>query len=74
MKKTSEQDSLERLHIELDLDCPTHIPVEKMIEIVFQASQKQGLDAHLALKHFRFTEEEIRDYFERIDKKPGVRS
>ena len=54
------------LHIELNEDYPTHIPVETMIEIVFKASRKAGEDSYLVLKHFQFTDEEIRDYFERI--------
>jgi hypothetical protein len=56
------------LPIELDQDYPTHIPVEKMIEIVFESSKKAGIDSYLALKHFEFTEEEIRDYLERLKK------
>jgi hypothetical protein len=57
------------LPIELNEDYPTHIPVETMIEIVFKASKKAGKDSYLVLKHFQFSDEEIREYFERIAKK-----
>lgn len=57
------------ISVELDRDCLTHIPVKKMIEIVFEASKKAGMDSYLVLKHFQFTEEEIRDYFERLRKR-----
>jgi hypothetical protein len=60
------------ISIELDRDCPTHIPVERMIEIVFEASKKEGMDSYLALKHFQFTEEEIRGYFERLGKRTEI--
>ena len=40
-----------------------------MIEIVFKASKKAGEDSYFVLKHFQFTDEEIRDYFERLGKK-----
>jgi len=56
---------LRELSIELDEDYPTHIPVGTMIEIVIKASEKAGEDSYLVLKHFQFTDEEIRDYFER---------
>ena len=60
---------LEGLPIELSEEYPTHIPVGTMIEIVFKASKKAGEDSYLVLKHFQFTDEEIRDYFERLGKK-----
>jgi len=60
---------LKELSIELNEDYPTHIPVGTMIEIVFKASKKAGKDSYLVLKHFQFTDEEIRDYFERLGKK-----
>jgi Tfp pilus assembly protein PilO len=60
------------ISIELDRDCPTHIPVETMIDIVFETSKKAGLDSYLVLKHFQFTEEEIRDYFERLGKRTEI--
>ncbi len=40
-----------------------------MIEIVFEASKKAGMDSYSVLKDFEFTEEEIKDYFERVDGK-----
>ena len=60
---------LKELSIELNEDYPTHIPVGTMIEIVFNASKKAGEDSYFVLKHFQFTDEEIRDYFERLGKK-----
>ena len=54
------------LPIKLTEDYPTHIPVETMIEIVFKASKKAGEDSYLVLKHFQFTDEEIRGCFERL--------
>jgi hypothetical protein len=56
-------------HIELAQNYPTHIPVEKMIELVFEASKKMGTDSYSVLKDFEFTEEEIKDYFERVGRK-----
>jgi len=49
--------------LEIEEDYPTHVPVNRMIEIVCAASEKIGIDRYLALKHFKFTEEEIRDHF-----------
>ena len=60
---------LKELPIEVNEDYPTHIPVETMIGIVFEASRKVGIDSYLVLKHFQFTEEEIRAYFERLGKR-----
>ena len=60
---------LKELSIELNEDYPTHIPVGTMIEIVIKASKKAGEDSYFVLKHFQFTDEEIRDYFERLGKK-----
>jgi hypothetical protein len=39
-----------------------------MIQIVFEASRKAGMDSVTVLRHFRFTEEEIGDFFERLRK------
>jgi hypothetical protein len=60
------------ISIEIDRDCPTHIQVERMIEIVFEASKKARMDSYLVLKHFQFTEEEIRDCFERLGKRTEI--
>jgi hypothetical protein len=49
--------------IEIEDDYPTHVPIKEMIEIVAAASQKIGMDRYAVLKHFKFTEEEIRDHF-----------
>jgi hypothetical protein len=56
------------LAIELDEDYPTHIPVGTMLEIVFEASKKAGMDSVTVLRHFQFTEQEIGDFFERLRK------
>ena len=40
-----------------------------MIELVFEASKKMGMDSYSVLKDFEFTEEEIKDYFESISRK-----
>ena len=56
------------LPIVFDEDYPTHIPVGTMIEIVFQASKKAGIESGIVLRHFQFTEEEIGDFFERLRK------
>jgi hypothetical protein len=37
-----------------------------MIEIVFKASRKAGMDSYSVLKDFQFTEEEIKECFERV--------
>jgi len=63
---------LEELPVELNEDYPTHISVGTMIEIVFEASKKAGIDSYLVLKHFQFTEEEIRDYFEILGKRTEI--
>ena len=48
--------------IEIKEDHPTHIPVEEMIAIVYEASDKIGMDSYIVFKHFQFTEEEIKAY------------
>ena len=63
---------LKELPVELTEDYPTHIPVETMIEIVFKASKKAGEDSYLVLKHFQFTDEEIRGCFERLGEKTEI--
>jgi len=68
LKESFKRVFFKELPIELDQDYPTHIPVGKMLEIIFEASKKARIDSYLALKHFQFTEEEIKDYFERLEK------
>ena len=63
---------IEDIFIEFDRDYPTHIPVGVMIEIVFEASKKVGIDSYSVLKRCHFTEEEIRDYFERLGKRTEI--
>ncbi len=67
-KESLEEKFLKELCIKLNEDCPTHIPVETMIEIVYKASKKAGKDSYLVLKHFQFTDEEIRNCFENTGK------
>jgi len=55
--------------IELDADYPTHIPVGTMVEIVFEASKKAGMDSVRVMRHFRFTEKEIKDFFENLGRR-----
>jgi hypothetical protein len=69
LKESFKDIYLNELTIELNEDYPTHIPVGTTIEIVFKASKKAGKDSYLVLKHFQFTDKEIRDYFERLGKK-----
>ncbi|HZV47111.1 MAG TPA: hypothetical protein VFG06_07195 [Thermodesulfovibrionales bacterium] len=52
--------------IEIEQNYPTHIPVAEMIEIVCAASKKIGIDSYVVLKHFQFTEEEIKAYFQKF--------
>jgi len=52
--------------IEIEQDYPAHIPVAEMIEIVCVASKKIGIDSYVVLKHFQFTEEEIKAYFQKF--------
>jgi hypothetical protein len=63
---------IKEIFIELDRDYPTHIPVGTMMEIVFEASKKVGIDSYSVLRHYHFTEEEIRDYFERLGKRTEI--
>ena len=63
-----EEAFLKALSVELDRDYPTHIPVDKMIQIVFDASQKAGIDSGRAMRQFRFTEKEIGDFLQRPGK------
>ena len=63
---------LKELPIELNEDYATHIPVVTMIEIVFEASKKANMDSYSVLKDFEFTDEEIRDYFERLEKRTEI--
>jgi hypothetical protein len=54
------------IHIEIEQDYPTHISVEEMIEIVYEASEKIGMNSYIVLKHFQFTEEEIKGYVKKV--------
>ena len=65
MKDLFKQHFFKELTVELNQNYSTHTPVEKMIEIVFEASRKAGMDSYSVLKDFQFTEEEIKNYFER---------
>jgi hypothetical protein len=69
LKEACKSFLLREPHIELDPNYPTHIPAGKMIELVFEASRKMGMDSYSMLRDFEFTEEEIKDYFERLSRK-----
>ncbi len=69
LKEACKSFLLKEPHIELDQNYPTHIPVEKMVELVFEASTKMRMDSYSVLRDFEFTEEEIIDYFERVSRK-----
>jgi hypothetical protein len=69
LKEACKSFLLKEPHIELDHNYPTHIPVEKMIHLVFEASKKMGTDSYSVLRDFQFTEEEIKDCFERVSRK-----
>jgi len=43
----------------------TNIPVEKMIEIVYEVSKTTGENIYRAFKQFQFTDEEIQDYMKK---------
>jgi hypothetical protein len=51
--------------IQVDQDYPTHISVEKMLEIVYEASKKTGVDSYVVLKHFQFTGDEIKSFYKK---------
>ena len=48
--------------LNLETEYPTHIPVEKMIDIIMKASMKMEIDSSLVLEHFQFTQAEINKY------------
>jgi hypothetical protein len=69
VKNSFKQLSFKELSInldqKLDRDYSTHTPVDKMMEIVFEASRNAGMDTYSVLKEFQFTDEEIEDYLKR---------
>ncbi len=61
--KTSFKEKFMRdIPLEIRDDYPTHMPVEEMIEIACAASRKIGMNCYVALKHFKFTDEEIKNH------------
>jgi hypothetical protein len=66
LKESFKKKFTKDIPIEIEQNYPTHIPVEEMIEIVCVASKKIGIDSYVVLKHFQFTEEEIKAYFQKI--------
>ena len=55
------------LSLELDLNHPTHIPIEEMMYIVMRTATKMGIDTidtYSVLKYFQFTDEEIAQYYD----------
>jgi len=79
LKESFKKKFTKDIPIEIEQDYPTHMPVAEMIEIVCAASKKIGIDSYVVLKHFQFTEEEIKAYFqkfrvsEKIDRNAPVR-
>jgi hypothetical protein len=55
--------------LNLEKDYATHIPVEKMIDIIMKASEKIEIDSFLVLEHFQFTHAEIKKYLKKNKKK-----
>ena len=63
LEKTFKEKFGKELPIELVPHHPTHIPVEQMMHMVVKASMEGGFDSYLALKHFQFTDNEIKAFF-----------
>jgi hypothetical protein len=66
LKESFKKKFTKDIPIEIEQNCPTHMPVAEMIEIVCAASKKIGIDSYVVLKHFQFTDEEIKAYFQKI--------
>jgi hypothetical protein len=66
LKESFKKKFTKDIPIEIDQNRPTHMPVAEMIEIVCAASKKIGIDSYVVLKHFQFTDEEIKAYFQKI--------
>jgi len=66
LKESFKKKFTKDIPIEISQDYPTHIPVAEMIEIVCAASKKIGIDSYVVLKHFQFSEEEIKAYFQKF--------
>jgi hypothetical protein len=62
MKKSFQEIFSRDIPVEIQEDYPTHVPINEMLKIICAASQTIGMDCYVALKHFKFTEEEIRDH------------
>jgi hypothetical protein len=63
LKESFKKKFMKDLPIEIEEVYPTHVPVHTMMDIVCAASKKIGIDSYVALKHFEFTEEEIKGHF-----------
>jgi|MudIll2142460700_1097286.scaffolds.fasta_scaffold477282_2 hypothetical protein len=65
LKESFKKKFTKDIPIEIEENYPTHIPVAEMIEIVYAASKKIGIDSYVVLKHFQFTDEEIKACFQK---------
>jgi hypothetical protein len=63
LKESFKKKFTKDIPFEIEENYPTHVPINEMMEIVCAASQKIGMDSYVVLKHFKFTEEEIRHHF-----------
>lgn len=66
LRESFKEKFLKDIPLEIDETFPTHISVEKMIEIVYEAANKIGVDCYPVLKHFQFTEDEIITHLQNI--------
>lgn len=66
LKESFKKKFTKDIPIEIAQNYPTHIPVAEMIEIVCAASEKIGIDSYVVLKHFQFTDNEIKAYFQKF--------
>ena len=63
LEKTFKEKFGKELPLKLTPHHPTHIPVEQMMQMVVKASLEGGFDSYLTLKHFQFTDKEIKVFF-----------
>lgn len=66
LKESFKKKFMKNIPLEIEEDYPTHVSISEMINIVCAASKKIGLDSYVVLKHFQFTEEEIKDHFQKL--------
>ncbi len=79
LKESFKKKFMKDIPLEIEEDYPTHVAISEMINIVCAASKKIEIDSYMVLKHFQFTEEEIKDHFQKlhasdtVHRKAGVR-